>query len=140
MQESLWRATAQPSKFRPLIENAKTDVLIVGGGMAGILCAYFLKKAGIDCLLIEKGKIGCGISGNTTAKITSQHGLIYQKLEKAFSGEFAKGYWLANEAALSQFILLSKQISCDMEVKDNYIFRTTWRNIFFYLIKPVINT
>ena len=122
MQNSLWRETVQPPKIHGKNENAKTDVLIVGGGMAGILCAYFLKKAGIDCLLIEKGKIGCGISGNTTAKITSQHGLIYQKLEKAFSGEFAKGYWLANEAALSQFILLSRQISCDMEVKDNYIY------------------
>ena len=121
MQNSLWRETVQPPKIHGKNENDETDVLIVGGGMAGILCAYFLKKAGIDCLLIEKGKIGCGISGNTTAKITSQHGLIYQKLEKAFSGEFAKGYWLANEAALSQFILLSRQISCHICGEDEEI-------------------
>lgn len=122
MQESLWHGTAEQPKFPAQVGDTKTDVLIIGGGMAGILCAYFLNQAGVDCLLIEREKIGGGISGKTTAKITSQHGLIYHKLEKAFSGEFAKGYWLANEAALSQFIMLSRHLTCDMELKDNFIY------------------
>jgi len=122
MQESLWRATSQPPKFHAHKEDTKADVLIIGGGMAGILCAYFLKQAGIDCLLIERGRIGCGSSANTTAKITSQHGLIYHKLEKTFSGEFAKGYWQANEEALAQYQVLSKQIPCGLETVDNFIY------------------
>ena len=108
MQESLWRATAQPSKFRPLIENAKTDVLIVGGGMAGILCAYRLAKAGVDYALIEADKICNGVTRNTTAKITSQHGLIYDKLLRTYGRETARLYYQANEDALGQFRELAK--------------------------------
>ena len=122
MRNSLWRETVQLPKIHGKNENDETDVLIIGGGMAGVLCAYFLKQAGVDCLLIERRRIGSGISGNTTAKITSQHGLIYHKLEKSFSAEFAKGYWQAHEAALAEYRMLSKQIPCDFETLDNFIY------------------
>ena len=65
------------SNFEKLTHNAKTDVLIIGGGMAGILCAFYLKQQGVDYMLVESETIGNGITKNTTAKITSQHGLIY---------------------------------------------------------------
>lgn len=122
MQNSLWHETVQPPQINGKSDNDKTDVLIIGGGMAGVLCAYFLKQAGIECLLIERRRVGSGISGNTTAKITSQHGLIYHKLEKRFSAEFAKGYWQAHEAALAGYRSLSNRISCDFETLDNFIY------------------
>ena len=62
-------------RFEPLRGNKKTDVLIVGGGIAGLLCAYHLRQAGVDCLLPEAGRICGGVTGNTTAKLTSRHGL-----------------------------------------------------------------
>lgn len=73
--ESLWR-TGELPKFPRLKEDRKTDVLIIGGGLPGLLCAFFLKNAGVDCILVEENRICSGITGNTTAKLTAQHGMI----------------------------------------------------------------
>ncbi len=108
--------------FPPLSGATKTDVLIIGGGMAGLLCAYELKQAGIDCLLIEADRIARGVTAGTTAKITSQHGLIYTKLVKKFGPEVARGYWSANQQALARYRELSETIPCDFETKDNFIY------------------
>ncbi len=102
--------------------NAKTDVLIIGGGMAGLLCAFFLKRSGIDYMLVEGGNIGCGITKNTTAKITAQHGLIYHKLIKDMGKERAKQYLDANLRALEEYKLLCKNIDCDFEQKPSYVY------------------
>lgn len=68
--ESLWSQFSECPQFKPLGENIKTDVLIIGAGITGILCAYELKKAGIDYVLVEADKICHGITQDTTAKIT----------------------------------------------------------------------
>ena len=94
---SLWSATSDIPLFDTLQGDTKTDVLIIGGGLAGILCAYELKNRGIDCLLVEADKICSGITKNTTAKITSQHGFIYDKITKKFGVENAQKYLQANE-------------------------------------------
>ena len=82
--ESLWEQTSGHTGFCHLEQDAKTDVLIIGGGIAGVLCAYLLHQAGVLYLLLEAETIGGGITKNTTAKITSQHGLIYDKLIRKF--------------------------------------------------------
>jgi glycine/D-amino acid oxidase-like deaminating enzyme len=70
--------------FKRLEGDKKCDVLIIGGGMAGILTAYLLEKQGTNYILVEKDRICGGTTGNTTAKITYQHGLIYDKLSRSF--------------------------------------------------------
>ena len=82
--KSIWEKDLPRLKFDTLDGNKSTDVLIVGGGIAGILCAYKLKTAGINCILAEATEICGGITKNTTAKITLQHGLIYDKMIKRF--------------------------------------------------------
>lgn len=66
--------------------------------MAGILCAHFLRQAGVDCVLAEADRLCAGATGNTTAKITSQHGLVYDGLLRRFGAEKAGMYLHANEA------------------------------------------
>lgn len=110
------------SQFPSLDRNIKTDVLIIGGGLCGILCAYQLKKAGIDCVLTEGNKIASGITKNTTAKITSQHGIIYSKLISNFGKEKAKMYLDINQISLSEYERLCKDINCDFEIKDAYTY------------------
>ena len=122
MQKSIWNKTAQLPSFPPLSGATKTDVLIIGGGMAGLLCAYELKQAGVDCLVIEADRIGGGVTAGTTAKITSQHGLCYTGLVRKFGPELARGYWSANQQALARYRELAAAISCDFEVKDNFIY------------------
>ena len=122
MLNSVWAETARIPAFPPLEGDTRTDVLIVGGGMAGLLCAYLLKRAGVDCLLVEAGRICGGISRNTTAKLTSQHGLCYDKLLKSLGAEKARLYWQANEAALAQYRQLGREIPCGLETRDAYVY------------------
>ena len=122
MQKSIWSDNTEISKKNPLSGNMKTDVLIIGGGLCGILCAYFLHQKGIDYILVEGNRIASGITKNTTAKITSQHGLIYSDLIYKFGKEKAQAYLLANQAALSKYEKLCKHIDCDFENRKSYIY------------------
>lgn len=119
---SIWSAGAKLPGFRQLDGDKKTDVLIIGGGIAGLLCAHLLARAGVDYLLVEARRIGSGITKNTTAKITSQHGLIYHKLIQRFGAEKARMYLEANEAALREYRELCRDISCGFESQDNYVY------------------
>ena len=118
---SIWE-NAQPPKFEQLKENKKTDVLIIGGGIAGILCAYKLKEKGVDCILVEAGRICGGITKNTTAKITVQHGLIYRDLIDKFGHKKAQLYLKAQLKALEEYEKLCKNIDCDFEKKNSYVY------------------
>lgn len=119
---SLWSETAELPRFEQLKKDIKTDVLIIGGGMAGLLCAYSLRQAGVDCILVEASRICSGITKNTTAKITLQHGLLYQKLIDRFGMEKAKMYLEANQAALSEYRNMCRKIDCDFEEKDAFTY------------------
>ena len=120
--KSLWQATASLPAFPQLQGDVKTDVLVIGGGMAGLLTAYFLQQKGVSCILVEKGRICGGTTGSTTAKITSQHGLIYSKIFKSEGLEGARLYLEANNEALAAYSRLCKNISCDYEHRDNCVY------------------
>lgn len=120
--DSIWTQTAQLPQFAPLDKDLKTGVLIIGGGMAGVLCAYWLARAGVDYALVEADRIGGGISKDTTAKITVQHGLIYDKLIQKFGVGMARLYLDANRAALEDYRTLCQNIDCDFEERDAYIY------------------
>ena len=122
MQNSIWPDQSALPEFPRLERDLKTDVLIIGGGMAGILCAYHLAQDGVDYALIEADRVMGGVSRNTTAKITSQHGLIYEKLIREFGTEKARLYWEVNEAALQRYRSIAQSIDCNFETKDNYIY------------------
>lgn len=120
--ESLWSNTAALPAFPPLRRDLSTDVLIIGGGMAGLLCAFMLTRAGADCVLVEARRLCGGVTANTTAKLTSQHGLIYDKLIRRFGVEKAKLYLEANQAALEEYRRLCRDIPCHFEEKDAYVY------------------
>ena len=90
--------------------------------MAGILCANMLSESGVDYVLLEADKIGGGITKNTTAKITSQHGFIYNDLIKDFGIQKTLMYLKANENALEKYRTLCKNIDCGFENKDNIVY------------------
>ena len=120
--DSIWFQTAQLPKFDCLRSDLKTDVLIIGGGMAGLLCAYRLAQAGVDYALVEADRICGGITKNTTAKITVQHALIYDKLVREFGVERTRLYLEANQAALEEYRDLCRDIDCDFEEKDGFVY------------------
>ena len=120
--ESIWTATEVLPSFPTLRGDHKTDVLIIGGGLAGLLCAYKLGQAGVRCAVAEADIIGSGATKNTTAKITAQHGLIYSQLLKKLGEEKARGYYAANQRALEEYARVCGKIPCDFSRRDNFIF------------------
>lgn len=121
--ESLW--LKQPaSKYSELKESIETKVAIVGGGITGITAAYLLAKAGIQTVLIEADKIVHGTTGHTTAKISAQHGLIYNQLIEDLGIEKASLYYQANAEAMNLIAVLIKEhkINCNYEKQDAYVY------------------
>ena len=111
-------------KFKPLEENIKTDVCIIGGGLTGLSTAYNLSQYKIRTVLVEKDEICKQTSGNSTAKITSQHGLIYKYLTDSKGKDFARKYYEVNERAIRNIkdIIDKENIDCNFEYQPAYVF------------------
>lgn len=101
--DSLWRKTFQMPEFEALTSDIRADLLIIGGGIAGLLCARQLADANVDYVLVEADLICGGITSDTPAKITSQHGLVYDRLIRTFGVERAQLYLDANQQALQRY-------------------------------------
>lgn len=120
--KSIWKSNIEMPQFNRLEENISTDVLVIGAGIAGILIACELKARGIDCVVVEKNRICSGVTENTTAKITAQHGLIYQEIVNSRGEASARYYYEINQKAISQYKALSEIMKCNFEYKDNYVY------------------
>ena len=122
--ESVWGESCEFGKRQVLNKDIETDILIIGAGIAGILTAYMLKQNGRDVVLIDADKVAGGNTKNTTAKITSQHDLIYDKLISEFGEEKARQYAKANELAIKKYkeIIKERKIDCDFEEKSAYVY------------------
>lgn len=120
--DSLWLATAELPSFPALDGDLSTDVLVIGGGLCGLLCAHALEEAGVSCALIEADRIMHGVSARTTAKITSQHRLIYDRLLRTLGAEAAQLYREANETALWRYRRLCGTIDCGFEEQDAFVY------------------
>ncbi len=119
---SLWSENTVLPAFPALEGDVSTDVLIIGGGMAGLLCALLLKQQGVSCVVAEASRICSGATKNTTAKITSHHGLIYSRLLREKGEEKARMYLTANETALETFRSLRTNWDCDFEEASNFVY------------------
>lgn len=119
--KSLWKETKIDS-FKPLEKDITTQVLVVGGGMAGVLCAYLLKEANIPCVLVEANTIASGVTGNTTAKINFGHGLFYDKTISSLGVQAAGRYLEINKSALERYRELCRDIDCDFKIVSNYVY------------------
>lgn len=123
---SIWSDTGIP-KRNPLPGDYTTEIAVIGGGLAGILTAYYLQKAGKQVMILEANHIGSGQTGNTTAKITSQHNLIYDTLIRTVGSKQAAQYAHANQQALEEYrrIIRQNHIICDYEEVPSYLYSTT---------------
>lgn len=118
----LWTKQVTPPSFPKLDQDKSADVLIIGGGMAGILCAYQLQKRGVSYILAEANQIGQGITRGTTAVLTAQHDILYQNLIKKFGKEKTRLYLDANFRAVARFRSIAKDVACDFEDKPSVMF------------------
>lgn len=126
MTDSLWVKTTELPSYPPLREEIRADVAVIGGGMAGILTATFLAKAGLHPVVLEAEQVGSGQTKNTTAKITSQHGLLYAHLIEQFGEDLAQQYAHANQQAVSQYrtLIAEQDINCAFTLSPAYLYST----------------
>ena len=123
---SLWLEKNQIKSFAKLEKDEHTEVCIIGAGIFGISMAYYLSQNGFDVILIERDKIASKVTGHTTAKITSQHGLIYHYLLNQYGLDCAKKYFNANQSAIREIekIINDNNIECDFERQNSYVYTT----------------
>ena len=126
--KSIWNKDIEFKKYPSLKGDIKTDVLIIGGGMCGILCAYMLKNKGVDCVVAEADRILRGVTNNTTAKVTVQHGLIYDKLLKKYGIEKAYLYYDSQKSALDKIKEISSKTG-NFEMCSSYVYSVNNRDI-----------
>lgn len=122
--ESLWSRQTKIAERRSLTSDLETEVVVIGAGMAGLLTAFFLEKRGKEVVVLEGGRIASGQTKNTTAKITSQHGAIYDCLIRKIGAEKAKMYAAANENAIREYqrIIEENHFKCGFEVLPSYLY------------------
>jgi glycine/D-amino acid oxidase-like deaminating enzyme/nitrite reductase/ring-hydroxylating ferredoxin subunit len=121
---SYWIDSTPESGFPPLHGDLIVDVAIVGGGIAGLTTAMLLKKAGKTVAVVDARKIAEGVSGHTTAKVTSLHQLIYADLLENLGIDKARIYAESNQAALEQVahFVVEENIDCDFSRRSAYTF------------------
>lgn len=122
--ESYWIASTPQTNYNHLLDDVKVDIAIIGGGITGITSAYLLKQEGYKVAIIEADRIIQGTTGHTTAKITSQHALIYNRLRTQLGGEKARQYAEANETAIRKIsdLIQEKSIDCDFSLQNAYVY------------------
>ena len=123
--ESYWNATAPGSGFPALAGEIDADVAIVGGGLVGITLARLLADRGVSCAVVEARRVGEGVTGHSTAKITFQHNIAYTTIERKFGEEGAECYADANETGLRIILELAERHGVDCELERRPAFTYT---------------
>lgn len=122
--ESFWVGTAPDVSFPALSGDLAVDVAVIGGGIVGLTTALLVKQSGRSVAVIEARRIGRQATGNSTAKVTSQHATIYAQLIKSHGRDGAQAYADANQAAVERVadLVQALAIDCDLERKPAYVF------------------
>ena len=131
MNKSYWVESTNKTNYPKISENVNSDVLIIGGGMSGIATAYMLSESGLNITIVDADRIGMGVTANTTAKITSQHGLIYDYLLNSYNFDTAKAYLDSNEESIKNIsnIINKENINCDFSYQDSYVYTCDKSNV-----------
>ena len=121
---SLWVDTASETSYPQLDGPVEVDVAVVGGGIAGLTAALLLKRARVRVAVIEAGRVGTGVTGHTTGKVSALHRLVYGELRRSFGERGARTYGEANQAAIEKIAELVKAeaIECDFRRVANYTY------------------
>jgi glycine/D-amino acid oxidase-like deaminating enzyme/nitrite reductase/ring-hydroxylating ferredoxin subunit len=124
---SYWLATTDNAPTHPQVSGGEhADVAILGGGIAGVTLALVLARQGVDVAVVEADVVGRGVSGATTAKVTSAHGHCYDELTSKLGADAARGYGEANERALAWMrdLVAAEGLACDWRDKSAWTYAT----------------
>lgn len=123
---SFWVDTT-PSADYPQLQDDDTkiyDVILIGGGITGIAAAWMMQQEGLRTAILEKNRIAEDTTGSTTAKLTSQHYLIYNYLIEEYGERVARSYAQANQNGIDEIEKISQNlgIDCDFSRRNAYVY------------------
>jgi glycine/D-amino acid oxidase-like deaminating enzyme/nitrite reductase/ring-hydroxylating ferredoxin subunit len=122
-----WTANFEPQPFGAHDGELQIDIAIIGAGIVGTIAARLLKDRGKTVALVESGQVGAGVTGRSTAKVTAQHSVFLQRVERDHGSDAARAYAAANAAGvgLIKDLVQRYQLACDLEPADSYVYATT---------------
>lgn len=120
-----WNVTAPAPDFPSLSGDVTVDVAIIGGGIVGITTARLLKDMGQRVAVIEARRVGQQVTGKSTAKMSSQHGIVYQTLEQKFGEDRARLYGEAQETGIRRIQQLASQWAVEADIEPMPAFTYT---------------
>lgn len=126
--QSLWLATGGRAEPRPALDrDLSADVAVLGGGIVGVTTALELARRGLEVVLLEASRVGGGVTGHTTAKVTSLQGTIYSSISKRLGSDAARDYADANQAGMETLAALTAElgIDCDLRRCPNFTYAAT---------------
>ena len=128
--KSIWKVNTQEKVLPKLNQDISCDILIVGGGIAGLSCAYYLKDTNRKIVLIDKNTCGSGATGYNTGKLTWMQDLIYHKIEKNYDTKTALLYLESQKEAIKLIndIVKDNHIDCNLTKTKAYVFTDQEKN------------
>ena len=128
---SYWQKTATAKQHPSIPQNMDVDIAIIGGGMTGVMCAYYLRNSGKKIAVFEQHQMGCQTTGHTTGKISFLHGTIYQFLIRYYNTEIARMYMESNIQAMHDIenIIKEEDIQCDFQMNKAFIYTKSQHKI-----------
>ena len=123
---SCWTATVKPTGYPQLDGSIHAETVVVGAGIVGLTTALRLCEAGRSVIVLDALHVGRQVTGRSTAKITTQHGLIYHDLIRNLGRPAAQSYADANRAGVGQILdwIRVRGIECDLEIRSAYAYTT----------------
>jgi glycine/D-amino acid oxidase-like deaminating enzyme/nitrite reductase/ring-hydroxylating ferredoxin subunit len=124
---SYWMTTADGTKYPPLREDLTVDVAVIGGGIAGLSTAWELANQGRQVAVLEADRIAAGVTGHTTAKVSSLHGSIYRHLADRLGADTAAAYATSQQLAMFRVAEIAGLlgIDCELEKRPAYLYGET---------------
>jgi glycine/D-amino acid oxidase-like deaminating enzyme/nitrite reductase/ring-hydroxylating ferredoxin subunit len=115
--ESYWMDSTPTTAYPPMTADIEADVVVVGGGIAGLCTAWELTQAGRGVVLLEADRVAAGVTGYTTAKLSVLHTLVYAKIRKSFGPDAARLYAQSQHQAVERVVTVAAQlgVDCDLE-------------------------
>ena len=128
--KSIWNKDGKLPGRNHLPGDLDTEVAVIGAGLAGILTAFYLAREGKEVVVLEASSTGSGQTCGTTAKITSQHGLIYHRLLGDRGSDAMKLYGESNQKAIREYgrLVKDRSIGCHFEKRPAFLYTMEQQN------------